>query len=158
MYQKHLIECQCTLSIFKNNTQPVYHKIPVVSFFDVNNDLKEKYVICNNCGIIHRVYELLKSEIKWGIEDLKSLVNTKEDIEQNLNFLGKESIVNLLNKENVDVSIWELAEYIIEHNLSDTIVLQRTESDNNIVYKLLEIKDGRHRIKKEVQQRYLWIL
>ena len=27
--------------------------------------------------------------------------------------------------------------------------------DNNIVYKVLEIKGDKHRIKKEIQQRYL---
>jgi len=155
VYQKHLIECQCTLSIFKNNNKVVYHKIPVISFFNEKDEAKEKYVICNNCGIVHRVYEVFKSEIKWGMEDLKNLVNTKEDIEQNLNFLGKSEIVNILNKEQSYTCDWELAEYLIENNLSGNIILQSTESDNNIVHKVLEIKGDKHRIKKEINQRYL---
>jgi len=82
-YEKHLIECQCTLSIFKNKNTLIYHKIPVVNFYDDNEDLMEKYIICDNCGVVHRVYEIFKSEIKWGMENLKSLVNNKEDIIQN---------------------------------------------------------------------------
>tara|TARA_B100000965_G_C19153243_1_gene566971 strand:+ start:89 stop:520 length:432 start_codon:yes stop_codon:yes gene_type:complete len=143
------------LSIFKNNNKPVYHKIPTISFFNDNDEIKEKYIICNNCGVVHRVYEVLKSEIKWGMEDLKNLVNTKEDIAQNLNFLEKNDIVNILNKEQAFTCDWELAEHLVENNIDGNIILQTTESDNNTVYKVLEIKGDKHRIKKEIVQRYL---
>ena len=79
-YIKHLIECQCTLPIFKNKTKPVYHKIPVFSKLNEEDNLEEKYVICDNCDIVHKVEEVFKSEIKWGVEGLESLVTTKEDI------------------------------------------------------------------------------
>ena len=82
-YVKHLIECQCTLSIFKNKTRPIYHKFPVFSKL-VNDKCEEKYVMCENCNIIHRVTEVLKSEIKWGNESLSALVTTKDDIKFNL--------------------------------------------------------------------------
>ena len=87
-FVKHLIECQCTLNIFKNKTKPIYHKFKVFSLYDEKLDkVKEKYVLCNNCDIVHRVYEVFKSEIKWGNEGLKSLITTKEDIKFNLSRL-----------------------------------------------------------------------
>ena len=154
-FEKHLIECQCTLSIFKNKNTLIYHKIPVVSFYDDNEDLMEKYIICDNCGVVHRVYEIFKSEIKWGMENLKSLVNNKEDIIQNFIFLGHEKIIELLEKEKAYLSDWEIAEYIIENEKSGTLVLHKKESDNNIIYTLLEISNGKYRTKKEITQRYL---
>jgi len=154
-YVKHLVECQCTLSIFKNKTKPVYHKIPVFSLIDENDVLKEKYVICENCAIVHFVFETFKSEIKWGQEEVKSLVTTKEDIKFNLEAYDKQNIVNMLEKFDKHVSDWEYAEYLVENDLSGFIVLEKNESDNNIVYKILEIADNRIKIKKEISQRYL---
>jgi hypothetical protein len=156
MFEKHLVECQCSLSIFANNNKTVYHKIPVLSFYEEDKEtIKEKYIICDNCGIVHRVYEVFKSEIKWGMENLKNLVNTIDDIEQNLNFLDLEKLTTLLRQENVLTHDWEFVEYLIENDLEGSIVLQKTESDNNIVCKILEIKGKKFRTKKETYQRYL---
>ncbi len=155
MFEKHLVECQCTLSIFKNNNKPVYHKIPVISFLGEDDKVKEKYIICNNCGIVHRVYEVFKSEIKWGMENLKSLVNTIDDIEQNLVFLEQSQLCDVLRKESLMTHDWEYVEYLIENNKNGNIILQKTESDNNIVCRVLEIKNNKFRIKKEMFQRYV---
>ena len=44
-YIKHLVECQCSLSIFKNKSKPVFHKIPVFSVYDKDTDkIEEKYI------------------------------------------------------------------------------------------------------------------
>ena len=45
--------------------------------------------------------------------------------------------------------------YIIENEKSGTLVLHKKESDNNIIYTLLEISNGKYRTKKEITQRYL---
>lgn len=155
-YIKHLIECQCTLSIFKNKTQPVYHKIPVFSLMNEEGDLEEKYIICNNCGIVHRVYEACQSEIKWGQEDVKSLVTSIEDIKFNLIGQGHDRLVNIMEQNNLDVADWELLEYSIDNCIDCSIVLNRNESDNNVVLRLLQVSsDGKFKIKKEIIQRYL---
>lgn len=154
-YIKHLVECQCVLSIFKNKTKPIYHKIPVFSLVDEEDNLKEKYIICDNCGIVHFVFETFKSEIKWGQEEVKSLVTTKEDVKFNLEAYDKQNIINMLEKFDIHVSDWEYVEYLIENNLKGSILLEKNESDNNIVYKILEIDDNKIKIKKEISQRYL---
>lgn len=154
-YIKHLIECQCILNIFKNKTKTVYHKFKVFSEINKNDEVKEKYVMCNNCDILHRVYEVCKSEIKWGNENLKSLVTTKEDIKFNLESRDKEKIVLELEKNNIDLCEWEYVEYLIENDKEGQIILNKNEIDNNIVYNILYIKGESFSIKKEIQQRFL---
>ena len=153
-YIKHLIDCHCTLSIYKNRTKPVYHKFPVFSIIE-DDQIKEKYVLCNNCDIVHRVYETNKSEIKWGNESYNSLVTTKEDIKFNLESLGMERLVSILEINNVDISDWELIDYLIENNLQGKVVIDKKEIDNSINYKYLEIKNGNFKIKNDIVQRYL---
>ena len=153
-YTKHLIECQCTLSIFKNKTRPVYHKIPVFSKIE-NDKVQEKYILCENCSIIHKVTELCKSEIKWGNENLKSLVTTKDDIKFNLESKNQEKLVLELEKNNIDLCEWEYVDFLIENNKEGKIILNKNEIDNNIVYNILYIKGESFSIKKEIQQRFL---
>jgi len=152
---KHLIECQCILSLFKNKTKPLYHKIPVFSETNEEGECVEKYIMCENCGIIHHVTDICKSEIKWGVEGLKSLVNTEEDIKFNLMAQGKDQVVSILETNKMHVSDWEYAEFLIQNNLEGNIILQKNESDNNIIYNILYISKDGIRIKKEIVQRYL---
>ena len=151
---KHLIECQCTLKIYKNKSKPIFHKFQVFSKLE-NEKIVEKYVMCNNCDILHKVTEIFKSEIQWGKENLKSLVNSKEDIKFNLLSRNKKDIVDLLEINDIDISDWELVEYLIENNEEGRILLNKEEIENNIVYKLLYIEKDHHKIKTEITQRYV---
>ena len=153
-YTKHLVECQCTLSIFKNNTKPVYHKIPVFSKI-IDDSVQEKFVICENCNIIHKVVEICKSEIKWGSESLISLVNTIDDIKFNLNANNFNNLSDILEKNQCHVSDWELAEYLIESKKNGILVLNKKEIDNNIVISFLDFDEGKFKLKKDVVQRYM---
>lgn len=152
-YIKHLIECQCTLSLYKNKTKSIYHKFPVFSEIEDDN-VKEKYVLCNNCDIVHYVYEINKSEIKWGNEGYRSLVATKEDIKFNLQNQGYNSLVEILEVNKIDISDWEYAEYLLENNLEGKIVIDKKELDDNISFKYIDFKNGKFRIKNEITQRY----
>ena len=154
-YIKHLVECQCTLRLFKNRSKQIYHKFAVFSLLEEDDSIKEKYVNCNNCDIVHRVYEVNKSEIKWGNEGLKSLVTTKDDIKFNLESNGFENLVNILELNKTDVSDWEYIDYLLENNLEGHLVKEKTEVDNNISFKVLHIKNNKYKIKTELVQRYL---
>ncbi len=153
-YVKHLIECQCILSIFKNKTKPLYHKFQVCSFLE-EDKIIEKYVICNNCDIIHKVSEACKSEIMWGKENIRSLVSTIEDIRFNLDGSGFEGLSNILTQYSLEVADWEIAEFLLENKESGVIVLEKEEIENNIVYKFLEFDNNTYKIKKEIHQRYI---
>lgn len=155
-YIRHLIECQCILKIYEKRTKPVYHKFPVFSTFNKEGEVEEKYVSCNNCNSIHRVYDVFKSEIMWGQDGIQGLVNSIEDIRFNLDSLGKEKLVEILTINKIeDISIWEQVEYLIENNLSDKIILEKNEIKDNIVLKILYVDKDIHKIKKESFQRFI---
>ena len=155
-FVKHLVECQCVLNIFKNKTKAIYHKIPVFSLIDEEGNVKEKYIACNNCGIIHRVYEVCKSEIKWGHEDDKSMIPDKDDIKFNLEAQGYEKIVSIFEQNDLEICDWEILEYSLDNGIECDIVLNRVESDNNVIIKIISISsDGKFKLKKEIVQRYL---
>ena len=69
----HLIECQCILPQYKKRNNPPFHRFVVFSIVDDSDDVVEKFSQCNNCGIVHRVYDICKSEIASGHESLNSL-------------------------------------------------------------------------------------
>jgi len=154
-YIKHLVECQCTLRLFKNRSKQIYHKFAVFSLLEEDDSIKEKYVNCNNCDIVHRVYEVNKSEIKWGNEGLKSLVTTKDDIKFNLESNGFKNLVNILELNKLDISDWEYVDYLLENNIEGHLVMEKSEMDNNISFKVLHIKNNKYKIKTELVQRYL---
>lgn len=155
MYVKHLIECQCVLSIFKNKSKPVYHKFPVFSLVDEKDRVTEKYVMCDNCGIIHNVSEISKSKIMWGKENLRSLIVTKEDVKFNLVSKNLNSLVNLLEKNQSPVADWEAVEYFCESKKNGIILLNKEEIDDNIIIQFIEFDNGSFFLKKEISQRYI---
>ena len=75
---KHLLECRCILPTMKNKPDPPLHKFVVFSV-QQNDKIVEKLSTCNNCGVVHRVYEVCKSEILNNFEGTKSSL-TIEDI------------------------------------------------------------------------------
>lgn len=155
-YVKHLVECHCSLKIFDNTQKTIYHKFPVFSIINKNDKVEEKYVMCNNCDIIHRVIDVCKSEIKWGKEAFKSLVCTKEDIKFNLLNNDKQNIIDLLEMHNIDISEWEFIDYLLENNKEGQLVLNKEEIEDNIVYKILYVdKNSNIKIKNEIIQRYV---
>ena len=154
-FTRHLLECHCTLKLFQNKSKPLYHKFPVFSVSDEEGNIESKYVSCNNCGAIHEVKDFCKSEIKWGNDVYAGLVTTKEDITFNFKEKKLENIVEILEKYDCDISVWELVEHCIENKIDYSVVLDKKEIQDNIVYNCLNISSGNAKIKKEISQRYI---
>jgi hypothetical protein len=124
---KHLIECQCVLPQFRGKNPPVYHKFLVFSILKEDDSVIEKIAQCNNCGIVHKIYDICKSSILVGDEDASGTVLTKEDMKLML----PSSVSQVLESYNCDITTWEECLFVVENNLySDDkhIVLTR---DNN---------------------------
>lgn len=121
--QKHLVKCRCVLPQFKSAKDPIRHQFIVFSLLD-DDVVRQKYVQCNNCGLIHRVTELGRSEIVAGKEHMNSLV-TIDDIKVSL----PQQLSALLEKSNVDLPTWEQAKYIIDQQRWGDIVLLSVESE-----------------------------
>ena len=152
-YFRHLIECQCVLPIYAKKTRIIYHKFPVFSTIDDSEKVKEKYVKCNNCDIIHRVYDYSKSEIMWGEEGLKGYLVNKDDIRFNLELSGNENIANILEKYHSDISTWEYVEHIIDNKISDNVLLNKEEMSSTINCKYLIFEKGKPKFKSESFQK-----
>lgn len=116
--QKHLVECRCILPHLRAVQHPPRHKFVVFSEID-NDIIRHKFAQCNNCGIIHKVVDLCKSEILNGKENISS-VPTINDLKQGLS----EHINSVLESNSVDVATYEAVRFLLENKLwGDFVVL-----------------------------------
>lgn len=124
--QKHLIKCRCVLPQFKNRANPPQHQFVVFSTID-DDVIKHKYVQCNNCGIIHKVVDICKSEIIPGKEMSAALI-TIDDVKGSL----PKTLCDILESSSTDLPTWEHAQFIHENKKwGEFVVLNSEESDGS---------------------------
>jgi len=121
---KHLVECNCILPQFKNKKPIVWHKFQVFSIIDEDNNVIPKFSQCNNCGIIHKVTEIGKSEITTK-ENIKS-IRTIEEIKMGI----QSDIAGLLEQYSKELPIWEEAEFILQNKKWGSFIVLDSESEN----------------------------
>ncbi len=145
--QKHMIECHCILPIYKDATPTIYHKFITYSKIDESGKIIPKYVNCNNCGITHHVYEICRSDIKIGKEDIKS-IRTIEDIRIGL----PDKIIDILEKHDCAIEDYELVEDIFEQEIFPSeLIIKREIIDEEHHIKLLKISNmKKFKIESEV--------
>lgn len=144
---KHLIECHCVLALFKSSQKIINHKFPVYSKIDSNGKVISKIVKCNNCDSLHKVFDICKSEIKFG-KDQTPVTVTRED----LGYMLPSRLNDLLVKTDVDISVFEhVLDVIEEERWGEYIVLKRDIIDEKQQVKLLEIfSEEKYKITNEV--------
>jgi D-ribose pyranose/furanose isomerase RbsD len=133
---KHLLECHCTLKIYEVGKNNIYHKFAVYSKVDNLGRLIEKIASCNNCGTLHRVVDICKSEIlRSGKDENKSAVCI-EDIQLQL----PDKINNILIKYDVDLATWEqILDIFDEESWGQNVVISRDLIDQKYHVKVLQI-------------------
>ena len=144
---RHLVECHCILPQFRNANPVVYHKFIV---FSVSEDdvVQPKLSQCNNCGIIHKIVDYCKSEIVHGLEDSSSL-RTIDDIKVSM----PQKLVEFLVPQNLDISLWELIEFILDNKVEKEIPLTKDDKTDLTQIKMLHIKsDGSFKVKTVTRQ------
>jgi hypothetical protein len=140
---KHVVECRCVLPQYKKTSNPVYHKFVVFSILE-KDKAKISFMQCNNCGIVHKIIDLCKSEILNGKEQLSSL-ETIEDIKISL----PGDLSSVLENYSCDIPNWQHAKFIYENaRWGESIILVREELDSEIQGKFLTIV-SRDRFKIE---------
>jgi hypothetical protein len=133
--QKHLIKCRCILQQFKNTSNPPNHHFVVFSEIDDSDQVKQKSVQCNNCGVIHKVIDICVSEIIDKKEDSKSII-TIDDIKSTLH----PNLTSILEKNNSDIATWEYAKFITDNKLwGNTITISSDLEDKSRTGKILTI-------------------
>ena len=132
---KHLVQCHCVLPQYRKRKDPVFHKFLAFSIIDDNDNVIPKFVQCDNCGIVHKVIDICRSEFITGREELKTFTQ-KSDIAFGLN----SNVCDVLESYDCDIATWEEVKFIIDHKKwGRRIVLTRETIDDQTQGKALVI-------------------
>lgn len=132
---KHIVECHCILPQFRNRNNAPWHKFIVFSIIDEGDTVIPKHAKCNNCGVVHNVFDIGRSEVLQGqetgavmeIEDVKTMI--------------PDSVSRMLVTYNCDVATWENTLFVLQNNkFPSSIVLERKEEGGIISGKILDMK------------------
>ena len=130
---KHLIHCHCVLPQYRNANPVVYHQFIVFSEIDDSDTVKPKYSQCNNCGVVHKIIDICKSEIVTGRDEIRSIL-TIDDIKLTM----PADLAHLLETYDCDLSTYENAKYILDHEKwGDKLVLIRENVNDETTGKVL---------------------
>jgi len=132
--QRHAVSCRCILSQNKSSKSPKTFMFLVCSLLR-DGVVDVSYAECPNCGITHRVTDICKSEIIPRSE-LTGAMQTIEEIKLSM----PERLVTLLSGYELDVSTWQHARNIIDHELwGGFVILKRERVGSEEVVKFLRI-------------------
>lgn len=128
------MQCQCVLPQYRKAGKSIFHKFLVFSI--ISNDVVEpKYVQCNNCGIVHKVYDLCKSEIIQGRDEFKSVTTISE---VSLSLPG--DLRDLLKSYDCDITVWEHLRFILEEERwGDRVIITRETVNGETTGKLITV-------------------
>ena len=106
---------------------------------DESDTVVPKYAQCNNCGTIHKVYDICKSEIITGKDEMKSTSKIED-----FKFRLPNDLVNLLVNYNCEISIWGNVYFAFSNEKWGTKIILTRESINDETFgKVLNIKNER---------------
>lgn len=136
---RFLVECNCVLPQYRSRKDPIWHKFPVFVVIDEDNEVEEKIVSCNNCGVVHKILEVGLSKVMK--KENPRFVRTKQDIKMSLpTRLGE-----ILEQYDPDISVWENVEFIVENERWGSIVpLFEEELDESKIGKCIKIINSLH--------------
>jgi hypothetical protein len=124
---KHLIECHCVLPQFRDKCDVIYHKFVVFSELDDDDNLIPKHAQCNNCGVVHRIVDIGRSEISAGRDTSMAVVNIA-DIKLSM----PANIIQVLETYAVDLPTWEETAWIIENQRWGSYVTLTSEQKDDV--------------------------
>ena len=148
---KHTISCLCVLPQYRKQANPPFHQFVVFSTLDDSGIIEPKMAECNNCGVIHNVIDLCKSEVVTTRDELNLL--TKKDI----GYMLPQQVRELLETYDCDLPTWEQALFIVnEKKWESFIVLDRTSTEEGSDGKMLRFKQGgRYMIEPFIDRRLI---
>lgn len=133
--QRHMITCNCILHQFSKMKDAPNHQFPVFSVINDDDTVNVRFAQCNNCGIVHKVTDLCRSEILYGRESFGALVSI-DDVKASL----PREIREILAANDADLATYEQAQFIFfEKRWGEHVVLSTDKSDNLRTVKYLRI-------------------
>lgn len=140
---KHLIDCNCILPQMKERNPPIFHSFIVFSILLEDSSVVEKFAQCNNCGIIHKVYDICKSELLKKEQHVS--VQTIQDIGLSL----PSELNNVLVTYKCDIATWEHAQFIYENQKWGECIIVARETENGVTNGKRLVIDGPKKFKIE---------
>tara|TARA_B100000029_G_C17497855_1_gene931610 strand:+ start:116 stop:541 length:426 start_codon:yes stop_codon:yes gene_type:complete len=120
---------------YRGRKEPVFHKFVVFSVIDDSDTVIPKYCQCNNCGAVHKVYDICKSEMITGRDELKT-ATTVSEVRRGL----PSDIREVLDAYDCDLPIWENVLFIyLNKQWGQTVVLTRDTINNEVQGKALRL-------------------
>ena len=119
---KHLVECHCVLPQFRHKKTVTYHKFAVFSVADESDTVSPHLAQCNNCGTVHRVFDVCKSEILAGKDESRA-VEKKEDVCLSL----PSALVELFASYRLELPDYQFARFILENEKWDSMIVLTSE-------------------------------
>ena len=149
---KHLIQCRCILPTMKRVPDPPLHSFVVFSVINEDGTLVEKKASCNNCGVMHHIYEVCHSKIVPEAEG-SSFEMTIEDV----SVFIPDSVKNVLSSYNAELPDYEYVKFMIEENcVGAHIVLDHEFNEGRRSGKILKYKgDNKFEIEPFSRKEYL---
>ena len=137
-----MVECHCILPQFRTHPNPPFHKFIVFSMIDDGDTVIKKHAKCNNCGVMHDVFDIGKSQVLAGQE--AGAVLEIKDIE----LMMPSSLSDILKSYNCDLPIWEHVLFILQNDLWGTdVILTRDSEGDSISGKVLKfVTNGNYQI------------
>ena len=123
---KHLVECHCVLPQYRKLENPIFHKFVVFSVLDEEGNVIPKMSQCNNCGAVHKVVDICKSEIVPGKDETKSVL-TKNDIARSL----PQQISEMFEEYQLGVADYEFAKFIIDNEKWGSLIVLSREAEGD---------------------------
>jgi len=119
---KHLITCRCVMPQYRRAPDPPAHQFVVFSIVDDDGTTRPRIVQCNNCGVVHKVVDVCRSEIVNGRDAMASSTSIDE-----VKLGMPPPLVALLESNDVDLSTWEMVRFVLEQRQWGTFVVLSTE-------------------------------
>jgi hypothetical protein len=140
---KHLIQCHCVLPTLRKLPNPVFHSFVVFSVLDESGSVVQKDASCNNCGVIHRVVDICKSEITS--KENSSAIISEEDI----SLMIPSQLSNILKTYQCDIATWELVHFVYSEGKWGTQIVLKREAESGSSKGKLMIVEGPEKFKIE---------
>lgn len=127
----------------KGKNPPIFHSFIVFSIILDDSSVVEKFSQCNNCGIIHRVYDICKSELLKKEQHIS--VQTITDIGLSL----PSELSNILVTYKCDIATWEHVQFIFENEKWGESIVVAREIENGVTNGKRLVIDGSKKFKIE---------
>jgi hypothetical protein len=112
----------------------VFHSFVVFSQINDEGEVLEKLAQCNNCGVVHRVFDVCKSEITK--KENHGAVITEKDIALSL----PSDLSGILASYSCDIATWEQVHFIFSNGMwGERAILTREEEKGTWSGKMLTV-------------------